>query len=79
VYREASQQNLPLLAIDLVPSGVRLRFTGIPGLTYHIQRALAVTGPWSIIATLPASPDGFIEYVDPNPPVVTAFYRTNTP
>jgi hypothetical protein len=75
VYRE----NWPSVSIDLVPTGVRLRFTGISGRSYTIERALAITGPWTPINTPTAPIGGLIEYVDTNPPVGTAFYRTSTP
>jgi hypothetical protein len=51
VYREA----LSAVAIEPVPSGVRLSFTGIAGQSYTIQRAPAVIGPWSTLDT-PAAP-----------------------
>ena len=44
----------------------------------NIERAPAAIGPWSTIATPTAPLDGLIEYVDSNPPVGTAFYRTST-
>jgi hypothetical protein len=73
VYRE----NLPPLSIDLVPTGIRICFTGVPGRIYNIERALAVTGPWSTIATTTAPPQGIVEYIDTNPPAGGAFYRTS--
>ena len=75
VYRE----NLPSVSIELVPTGVRLRFAGISGRSYTIERALAITGPWTPINTPTAPIGGLIEYVDTNPPVGTAFYRTREP
>jgi len=73
VYREG-------LGIELVPTGVRLHFTGTPGHSYNIERAPTVTGPWSIYVTLAAPPNGIMEYVDTNgPPIGSAFYRTSTP
>ena len=69
----------PVIAIALIPEGIRLRFTGIPGHSYNIQRAPAVTGPWSILATPTAPFSGFIEHTDTNAPQGTAFYRTSAP
>src|SRR6185369_12907050 len=45
------------VSIALVPTGIRLRFTGIPGRSYTIEHAPAVTGPWTTlnIQTTPAS------------------------
>ena len=37
VYRE-----VPAVSIGLVPTGVRLRFTGVPGRSYNLERAPAV-------------------------------------
>jgi outer membrane protein assembly factor BamB len=75
VYRE----NLPPVSITLVPTGICLRFDGVAGRSYTIQRAHAVTGPWNILATPTAPLGGLIEYVDTNPPATIAFYRTRTP
>jgi len=75
VYRE----NLPPVSIARVSTGIRLRLTGVPGHSYNIQRAPAVTGPWTTLATPTAPLGGLIEYVDTNPPVGTAFYRTSAP
>lgn len=56
-----------------------LRFDGVPGLTYRLQRALNVTGPWDTIDTQTTPPSGFIEYHETNPPPAAAFYRTVQP
>jgi len=73
VYRE-----VPELSISLTPAGVRLRVTGASGRSHQIERAPTVSGPWSVIAS--AFPvGGVIEYVDPAPPVGTAFYRVVQP
>ena len=52
----------------MVPEGLRLRFTGVPGSNYNIERAPAPTGPWSTLANPTAPFDGLIEYIDTNPP-----------
>ena len=72
-------ENLPPVSIELVPSGSRLRFTGVPGRSYTIERAPAVTGPWTTLATPTTPPDGLIDYVDTNPPARTTFYRMVQP
>jgi hypothetical protein len=56
-----------------------LRFDGIPGLTYRLQRALNVTGPWDTIDTQTSPASGFIEYYQTNSPPDVAFYRTVQP
>jgi hypothetical protein len=75
VYRE----GLPPVAIDLTPTGVRFRFTVIPGRSYNIERAPTVTGLWSTLNTQTASASSLIDYLDTNPPVGSAFYRTREP
>ena len=75
VYRD----DVYPISIALVPAGIRLRFTGVPGHSYNLERAPAVTGPWSTLATPTAPISGLLEYVDTNPSVGTAFYRTVQP
>jgi hypothetical protein len=75
VYRE----NLPPVSIEMVSTRIRLRFTGIPGRSYTIERAPAVTGPWNTINTQTAPASGFLEYIDTTPPTGSAFYRTAQP
>ena len=75
VYRE----GLSAVAIEAVPSGLRLRFTGTAGQSYSIQRAPTITGPWSTLATPTAPPSGLIQYEDQTPPPAAGFYRTTAP
>jgi len=75
VYREV----LPPIAIALVSTGFRLSFTGTPGLSYEIDRASAVTGPWTVLNTQTAPASGFLEYLDAPPLPGQAFYRTVQP
>jgi len=75
VYRE----NLPPVSVALDPAGIRLRFSGVPGQSYNVERALAVTGPWITIATPTASSFGLIEYHDTPPLPGQAFYRIVQP
>jgi hypothetical protein len=56
-----------------------IRFDGVPTLTYRLERALTVTGPWDSIATNTALASGFVEFHDTNAPPDGAFYRTVTP
>ena len=55
-------ENLPPVSIALLPTGVRILSPATPGRSYTIQRALAVTGPWSTLATLAAPILGIIEH-----------------
>ncbi len=72
-------ENLPPLSATSVPAGIHLQFSGVAGNSYHIERAPASTGPWSIIATPTAPLQGLIEFTDTNPPTGSSFYRTSTP
>jgi hypothetical protein len=69
--------NLPVaLAGD--GSNWKLNFPATPGLTYRVQRAASVAGPWTDIASLDAL-FNTAELTDTNPPAGRAFYRTVTP
>jgi len=74
VYRE-----VPAVSINLVPTGVRLRFSGLSGRTYNIERASAVVGPWSTINTQTAPVSGLLEYLDTTPHSGSGFYRLVQP
>jgi hypothetical protein len=56
--------------------GRSIRFAGVPGRSYNIERAVAITGGWSTIGTVTAPLHGVIEYVDATPRTSSAFYRT---
>jgi hypothetical protein len=62
---------------------VHLRFNGIPGRTYDIERASYVTGPWrpdnQPLATITMPIGGVVEFEDSADPVFFStqfFYRT---
>jgi hypothetical protein len=70
-----------LIQVWVVGHEVHLRFAGIPGRTYEIERALFVTGPWRpddqayAVVTMPI--DGVVEFVDTSGLTFTqSFYRT---
>jgi hypothetical protein len=75
VYREV----LPAISIDRLPTGVRLRFAGVPGRSYNLERAPAVTGPWSTINTQTATASGLFEYLDTLTHSGSGFYRIVQP
>jgi outer membrane protein assembly factor BamB len=75
VYRD----DVYPISIALIPAGVRLRFTGIPGRSYTIERAPAVTGRWTTLNTQTAPASGLLEYLDAAPHSGSAFYRTAQP
>lgn len=56
--------------------GYVIRMNGISGLTYQLQRATSVTGPWTTNTTSTALSSGLIEFHDTNAPLGQAFYRT---
>ncbi len=59
--------------------GYLISFKGIPDLTYRLQRAASLTGPWNILSTQTAAASGLIEFHDTNPLPGQAFYRTAQP
>ena len=68
----------------VVNGQVHLRFTGIPGRTYDIERASSVNGPWrpnnQPLAVIIMPIGGVVEFVDtPAPAAPQFFYRTRTP
>jgi hypothetical protein len=73
------REGLSALSVEPVLTGIRLSFTGTAGQSYSIQRAPVVTGPWNTINTQTTPTSGLLEYLDANPPVVAAFYRTSEP
>jgi hypothetical protein len=74
-----SLPSLNQVSLIPTPNGFLIRFAGIPGDTYRIQRAPSVTGPWTTITTQTAPLHGIIQYEDVNPPLGTGFYRTVAP
>jgi hypothetical protein len=72
----------PAVVLALAPDGsggYLLGFTGAPEITYRLQRAPSVTGPWSDLVTNTAPASGRIEYHETSPPPGAAFYRTAQP
>lgn len=69
--------NPPLVTI--LPGGaIGLKFQGIPGRTYQIQRSTDLQS-WTTIQTAIANPIGAIEYHDEDPPQPSGFYRLAAP
>jgi hypothetical protein len=67
-----------IISVRVVGNEVRLRFTGIPGRIYYVERAHSVTGPWpDVLAAITMPSDGVVEFADTiaSPP---SFYRTST-
>ena len=73
--------NLPSMnQVSITPTdlGFLIRFAGVPGRTYQIQRSTDLI-TWSPLVTLVAPLHGIMEYEDTNPPAGTGFYRTVVP
>ena len=69
-----------IIKVWVVLGEVHLRFTGIPGRIYYVERAQSVTGPWpDRLATITMPIDGVVEFVDTAGLISPkAFYRTST-
>ncbi len=59
--------------------GYFIRFIGLPGTTYRLQRTTSVAGPWTSSAPRTAPASGLVEFWDPFAPSAQAFYRTTQP
>jgi len=56
-----------------------VRFMAAAHVSYRVQRAAGLNGPWDTISTLTAPVSGLIEFHDTNAPPAQAFYRTVQP
>ena len=59
--------------------GRTISFTGAPAVTYRLERAASVAGPWEPLATFTAPVTGRLDYHDTSPLPGQAFYRTVQP
>src|SRR5437667_5948018 len=72
--------NPPVLAIEADGfGGYFLRFSGVPGSDYRLQRAPGLTGPWATSSPHTAPASGLLEFWDLFPPPGQAFYRSAQP
>ena len=72
--------NHNALNISATNGVVGLRFAGIPGYTYQIQRATTLVSPaWTTLWTTNCPPLGLFDFIDEAPPVGEAYYRTAQP
>jgi hypothetical protein len=60
-------------------TGTLISFTGMPGLSYSVQRSSAAAGPFSFIGAASVNPNSLAEFIDLTPPGATAFYRVSYP
>jgi hypothetical protein len=68
-----------LVSATVVGSDVVLKFAGIPGSHYEVQRSGSLTPPviWTALTTVTADASGFATYADHNPPS-PSYWRTVT-
>src|SRR5262249_37673518 len=72
--------NPPVLAIEPDAfGGYFVRFNGVPGSPYRLQRAPKVTGPWASSAPQTAPASGQVEFWDFFPLPGQGLYRTVQP
>lgn len=64
--------------ISLTDTEVILRFWGLPGNTYRIERSLDLK-TWTPIGIETAAANGLIDFTDSSPPEVRGFYRIAAP
>ena len=57
------------------PGGVTVKFAGVPGWSYNVQRATNSAGPWTVVHTTNAPATGLFTYTDNYPPDPTGYYR----
>ena len=68
-----------LLPPTKIANGYKVQFACTPGYSYRIQRAAAITGPWTDLTTVVGPANAFVQYNDTSAPSGNAFYRTVTP
>jgi hypothetical protein len=70
----------PFLTIEPDGSGgYFLRFDGVPGSSYRLQRAASLTGPWTPSSSQIAPASGLLQFWDVFPPPGQGFYRSVQP
>ena len=74
-----SGQSANISSISVVAGGIQITFFGIPGYTYHVQRAPTPEGPWNELGTATINSLGQGTFTDTDPPQDQAYYRTSWP
>jgi uncharacterized delta-60 repeat protein len=67
-----------LFGMAQTSSGLALRFQGLPGLSYILERSTTFSA-WEPVAAADAAADGVAQFVDSDPPAGGAFYRVRWP
>ena len=65
----------PVVSVDSSGGTVTIKFAGVPGYAYDVERATDLGGSWTVVLTTNAPPHGLWIYTDSNPPQPSAFYR----
>lgn len=73
-----SMETNPPQVTDLGGGKLGLKFQGIPGRVYQIQRSTDMEA-WVVIASVTAGPTGAIAFTDESPPQPSAYYRLAIP
>ncbi len=60
------------------PDGMKVRFAGVPGYTYTVERSTDLT-TWTTVGTYTVPEKGISEFTDSTPPADQPFYRTAQP
>ncbi len=68
-----------LPAVTWLDGTVQVRFLGVPGRGYSVQRATSLPGVWTTLGTVQTVASGLGLLLDANPPAGQAFYRTVYP
>ena len=61
--------------IAYASGGVTVKFAGVPGWSYNVQRSTNSAGPWAVVHTTNAPATGLFTYTDNYPPSPTGYYR----
>jgi uncharacterized repeat protein (TIGR03803 family) len=71
----------PAIMLPPTPSasGYLVRFLGLPGRTYGIERSVSPSGPWASLGPTTVGGAGIGQVLDPAPPALSGFYRTSVP
>ena len=76
---DAASPNVSSIVVES-GTGVRVRFVGIPGRRYQVQRSPQLSpASWTPLGEATADAQGRMEFLDSDAPPSSAFYRTVAP
>ena len=73
------EQAASMLMPQPIAGGFIIRFAGVAGQAYTLQRAELITGPWTSLGQVSVGPLGIAGYADTNSLPANAFYRAVYP